>query len=119
MMNFFFVLYQKQPSFFLFLRDFDAFCIKEKVSNEELKDYDASILKVKSLYDKVIQKGREDQTIKEGIESDLLYYTMTKAYIGLSQKLLREDDIITSDSMLTKERQLNTLLDIFMKYYQK
>jgi len=119
MMNQFLLTYEKKPSFFIFLRQFDSFCIQEKILPEELNEYDNCVLLVKNIYDRTIQKGIEDHSIQPLRDKDTLYFTMTKAFIGLAQKLISEENQFESDSKRDKETQLKLLLEIFLTYYRK
>lgn len=112
-------LYQNQKSFFLFLRQFDSFCLKEKVSQGELKDYEKTVLSVRSLFFFWGQVGLEDGSIRPGIDLKAAYYAFSKAIIGLSQKLIGENKILSSDEEEDGRKQVEVLLDAFKNYLRR
>lgn len=110
------VLYTGHREFLKFLADFDAFCIHEHVTVEELKDYENNIMNTLPLFAAAYEKGHMDHTIKCTDDVNTLYFTITHSLMCLAQKMLPENQILSSDSVIDGEEQINLLIRIHIAY---
>lgn len=111
-------IYNYDSSFFLFLREFDSYILKEKISQDELSDYNAVILKIHDIFKEAAEQGFKDGTVRE-FDFDLLYFSFSKAILGLAQKLIAEGKLLTSDGIINGEDQIKVLLDLILSYLAK
>ena len=114
--EFFLEYFQKKPEFFRLANEFDLKIVQTGISNEELKDYEQTILKFKSVFDKFFEMGRLDNTIKEGIDSDIFYYTTNHALISLCKKLATQSHILAYESQMEETIQIECLIKICLHY---
>jgi len=114
--KFFLEYFQEKPEFFRLLNEFDLKIVQSAISSEELKDYEKTILKFKSIFDKFFEMGRLDKTIKQGIDSDIFYYTSNHALISLCKKLATQSHILAYESQLGEATQIECLIQIFLYY---
>lgn len=111
-------IYNYDSSFFLFLREFDSYILKEKISQDELSDYNAVILKIHDIFRQAAEQGFKDGTVRK-FDFDLLYFSFSKAILGLAQKLIAEGKLLTSDGIINGEDQIKVLLDLMLSYSAK
>lgn len=114
----FLTMYEEEKEFFIFLRQFDTFCLQNDVSQKELEPYDYVLTQIKDIFVRTISKGAEDKTIRTDIDYLLTYYSFSKALIGLCQKLISEGDILTSDIKTDSHKEVETLLKVLMDYFR-
>jgi AcrR family transcriptional regulator len=105
--------------FFMFLKEFDSFCLKEKIDPEELVPYEKEILKIHAIFMKVGEKGKEDGTIRDDCDFTTAYFAYSKALIGLCQKLIAENNILPSDQSQGAIKQISIMLEIAVRYFEK
>jgi AcrR family transcriptional regulator len=114
--NFYQKTFQEEGNFFLFLKEFDSFCLKEKVRMEELASYEAEVLKIHSLFIDIGQRGIKDGSIRGDIDFSVTYFAYSKAMVGLCQKLIGENNILKSDLQNESIKQLQAMSDIICDY---
>lgn len=118
LMKIFLVLYSAHKPFIKFVHDFDLFILKEKVTKEELSSYEKSVLNFLPVFEKAYNKGVKDNTIKEGIDCRLLYFSVSHALTAMSQKFIM-GDILSSDNEIDCEQQLIQIIDNAICYIEK
>jgi len=87
LMKVFYVMHQAQSSFLRFVANFDAYIVREDISQEELTEYNSAVLDTMPLMEQAILKGTEDGTIRQGVDTKLYYFTVSHSLMSLCQKL--------------------------------
>lgn len=118
LLKFYIVLYKGHRPFLKFLCDFDFFVTAEHVTKEELKEYEASIMNVYPLLKASYEKGCKDGSIKRTVDFDEFYFTTSHAMMVLSQKVLPEGLLLSSDYIVEGEKQLNLLIAMVLNYLE-
>lgn len=109
------ILFEHHSIFLNFIHDFDAFVLSEKISCEELYDYEKSIFNFYHYFESAIIKGRKNKMIREDFDIRNFYFTATHSLLALSQKLT-SPHIIKSDSSVDGKEELAGLTDILTFY---
>lgn len=116
MTDLFLKAYDTNTEFFRFLYYFDDFILKEDIGKERLLDYEASILSIKNIVIKALEKGQQDNTIKQSINCDEFYMVSMHSLIKLCQKLIMENDILEMDISVSDKKQIQILIDMILFY---
>lgn len=117
--NYFLEGYQESKEVFVFLDEFDALMVKEKVSKEDLKEYDEALSKVKTIFIVLYNKGLKDQTVIDTLNQEEFYYTTTHMILGICKRLAANGHILKSDDLVNDTIQIEMALDICMQYIKK
>lgn len=115
-LNIFVNVYQKYPEFISFLEHFDNYIVKESIPIENLERYEKIIIDTKSAIFDAIDQGKKDGSIKNNIDNDAFYITITHSLMSLCQKLILRGSILRSDRDIQGDTQLKLLIDMAMMY---
>ncbi|MFA6874302.1 MAG: TetR/AcrR family transcriptional regulator [Bacilli bacterium] len=119
LMNHFFTVYLEEPNFFVFLRQFDNFCLAKRIKATELVPYEKTILMIKDIFLACVKRGIEDKTVREDLDFPVVYFSFSKAVIGLCQKLIGENAILASDVSVDASKQVRTLLQVLIDCFRR
>ncbi len=108
--------YKKTPEVFRFLEQFDNFIASETVEFDLLNDVENSILSLKEPIFRAIEKGKLDKSIREDFNVELFYMTSMHTLMSIIQKLLIRGNIVSSDSVVTGEAQIQLLVAMICDY---
>jgi AcrR family transcriptional regulator len=114
--SYFLELFEKEPEFFRFLADFDAFLLREKPEEQEMDAYDSVLGEIKDVFHKAVTRGQEDGSVRKDIDFGPTYYSFSKALLGLGEKLSMKKDLLKSDREADKEKQMETMLKAVLEY---
>ncbi|HHX62555.1 MAG TPA: TetR/AcrR family transcriptional regulator [Epulopiscium sp.] len=109
-------VFQKHPDFFRFLEEFDGKILQSAMSNEELKTYEQTILKFKTVFDQFFQMGITDGTLKDSIDKELFYYTTSHSLIGLCKKLATHPHVLSYEANIQPMTQIACLIQVCLNY---
>lgn len=112
LMSYYESLFVSDPSFFIFLEDFDDYVLKEKMSEEELTPYNDVLMEIQSIFLGCAKQGVEDGSVRKDIDFTMTYYSFAKALIGLAQKLILENNIVASDKAVVASKEIHTLIEV-------
>jgi AcrR family transcriptional regulator len=115
-LNLFINIYQKYPEYISFLEHFDNYIVKESIPLENLVSYEKIIIDTKSAIFDAIEQGKKDGSIKNNINNDTFYITITHSLMSLCQKLILRGTILRSNKDVQGVSQLKTLIDMAMLY---
>ncbi|NLT09909.1 MAG: TetR/AcrR family transcriptional regulator [Ruminococcus sp.] len=118
LMRMFLVLYEAHPSFMKLLSEFDLLMITERVSKDELKEYDKSVINFYPIIEKSFMAGIADETIREDVDFKLFYVSYAHALMAVSQKLIR-GEILPSDDFSAGAKELEMLIESASYYLRK
>lgn len=104
------------PEFLRLLEEFDNYVVRENVSKELLRNYEANISDTEFIMLAAIEKGQRDGTIRPDINPKKFYITSTHAITCLSQKLLLRGNILKSDSEISAKEQIECLIDMELAF---
>lgn len=105
---------KNHKEFLLFLADFDAFCLKQQISKEQLVEYEASIQDFYAPYVSALERGKEDGTICLRTEPELLYLTINHTMLTLMEKIAA-GDILEQDQRGMEE--VEALKEMILHYF--
>lgn len=114
--EFFLEGYQNNREVFIFLDDFDALMVQEKISRELLNNYDKALMQVKAIYNMFFELGVKDNTIKHTINQDEFYFTTTHMILGICKRLAANGSLLPSDDYVDDVTQIKLAIDICMNY---
>ncbi len=109
-------LYRNYPEVISFLEHFDNYVIKEQISLDKLTNYEKSIIDIKVITLDALEEGKKDGSIKETIDNNAFYFTITHTLMSLSQKLILRGAVLESDSEVSGEMELDLLIEMAMSY---
>lgn len=109
-------IYQKHTDFLKFLDEFDRYIVKEQIVHEKMDKYEGSIIDLKSVMIDAIESGKKDGSIRQDLDSEVYYFSVTHALIALSQKLALRGSVLTSDELINGEQQLKMIVDMAIRY---
>ncbi|MFA9396737.1 MAG: hypothetical protein ACERKV_00530, partial [Clostridiaceae bacterium] len=115
-LNVFIDIYLNYPETMSFLENFDNYIIKENISQEQLENYEKSIIDTKSIICSALNEGKKDGSINKDLNNDLFYITITHSLMSLSQKLILRGSILKSDKQISGDKQIKLLIDMAMNY---
>lgn len=109
-------LYSKQTAFLRFIYFFDSYAVRTQIEQSRLTDYENTIKTVQEIVVSSINKGIEDGTIKKDYKSasQLLYFTLTHSLFSAAQKLSLSGNMLTMDSDINGQKELESLADILI-----
>ena len=105
------------PEFYRFLSEFDAYCIREDVTDLDL--YSENLDGFKEKFQEAYREGLADGTVKEVKNFDLFYYTTTHAMLSLCKKLAAEGRIVRQDDLTDKRQEVRTVIEIILHSLKK
>lgn len=114
--GFFLEIFKEHPRFFSFVAELDLKIVQLGVSKEELKEYEASILEFKKVFDGFFRMGKEDGTVKSMVDQEVFYYTTTHGIISLCKKLATQSQLLEYESEIEDRAQIECLITICLQY---
>lgn len=109
-------IYKEYPEFFIFLEQFDNYLVKAQVETERLEQYEVAINRIKETMLAALEAGKEDSSIRPGLDSQGFYMTTTHSLMSLSQKLIIRGNLLHSDRVVSGEEQLETMIQMALCY---
>lgn len=109
-------LYKDHQDFMRFIDEFDRYVVRENISTEKLKEYEKSIIDLKSIMIKALECGKKDGTIRSDLDGGHFYFSITHALMSLCQKLILRGNVLESDKYVEGEEQIKTIIDMAVKY---
>ena len=102
-------IFEKEPSLYYFLNEFDSYCISEKL--EGLTEYADNLDKFKAAYLVAYQSGVKEGSVRAVIDIELFYYSTTHAIMSLCKKLALSEGVLEQDKKINKYEEIKTLID--------
>ena len=113
----FYEIFCDHREYYVFLSEFDALCIGEKVV--DLGRYSDNLDVFKEQYLAAYREGLSDGSVKEIWDIDLFYYSTTHAMLSLSKKLAVEAHIVRQDELTDKRQEVRTVIEIILQSLKK
>lgn len=110
LMKVFKVLYSSHKDFLRFIDSFDRFVIREKIPQEELAEYERSVMDFFPLFEDAYRNGCEDGTARPDADFRTLYISVTHALMLMSEKFAR-GDVFMGESK-SAEKELDYLIEM-------
>lgn len=114
MLSIYIDLYQNHRDFISFLTQFDAYCLVNEVSMENLAEYEKSVLGFYQYYEEACKRGVEDGTVRNDFPIRETYFAVNHSMMSLVKKL--SQGAILSGDVDLQMTELNLLIDIFLCY---
>lgn len=115
-LNVFLILFQEQSDFIRFIEEFDNYIVKEQISLDKLKVYEKGIIDLKPVMFDALKQGKEDGSVRKGIDDNEFYVTITHSLMTLCQKLTLRGTILKSDKEIGSEVQIRLLIKMALDY---
>lgn len=115
LLKIFLVLLSAHSDFLRFVSDFDAFVTREGITGEQLAEYESSILNTMTLMKNAVNKGIDDGTVKDGIDTELYYLTVAHSLMSMSQKFAR-GQILDSDNFAIGKEELKLAIRMYVDF---
>lgn len=104
-----------EKKFFRYIYYFDAFTKTENISANDLNPYELIIQGSKNVMMSAIVKGANDGSIEfHGASTDELYFTLTHSFFSLAQKLSLTSEMLTMDSAISSQIQMDLLAKLLL-----
>lgn len=104
------------PDALRFLEYFDNYIVSQSIDHARLRDYGALVGKAKSVFMEALVKGKHDGSIKEDLDQEAFYLTISHTLMSLSQKLILRGDVVDSDESIGKLQQIDLVIDMAKTY---
>lgn len=118
LMRMYIVLYDAHKDFMKLLGEFDLMIIKENVPEEDLKEYEQSIINFYTVYEAACKVGVSDGTVRDDIDFKLFYLTYAHALMELGKKLIR-GEVLPSDNFADGVKEMEMLVETAAEYLRK
>lgn len=115
--SFFPSMLTQHSGFLKFIRDFDATMLREKVPQEELRDYESTLLSFFPFFEAAYRKGVEDGSVCVVADFEIFYFTATHSLFLMAQKFV-SDGILKSDTEISAFYEMELMVNILMNYLQ-
>jgi len=109
-------LYYYHKEFLKFLDEFDRYIVKEQVPLEKLKEYEKSIIDLKTVMITAIERGRTDGSIRKDFNAEAYYFSTTHALMTLCQKVVLRGKMLESDDIIKGEQQIQLIIEMAVHY---
>ncbi|MGH4038645.1 MAG: TetR/AcrR family transcriptional regulator [Sphaerochaeta sp.] len=119
LLSMFLTMYQDDKEFLKFVSEFDAYIAQEKLTLEEMQEYNNNFLTFHEIGLNFFIEGIKDLTIKDDIDFDTFYYSITRALLDVSMKGANSPVLIETDKMVSIEKQLEQLITMAIYYCKK
>jgi len=119
LLSMFLTMYQEDKEFLKFVSEYDAYIAQEKQTLEEMQEYNNNFLTFHEIGLNFFDEGIQDKTIKEDIDFDTFYYSITRALLDVSMKGANSPVLIETDKTVSIEKQLEQLITIAIFYCKK
>lgn len=111
-------LFDNNKEFFIFIHLLDTYCMIDRFSKEEMSEYNNALLSIYRIFQRAMEKGLGDHTIRPELDYPTTYFAFSKALLGLAQKLILENNIVPSDDRFSSRDQIKTLLDVLFQHFK-
>ncbi|MCF0241609.1 MAG: hypothetical protein HUK25_03175, partial [Treponema sp.] len=114
-LSYFKILFNKHKAFIKFLDDFDHLMLSEKIDPQKLSEYEDCVINLQEPLLDAYTKGVKDKSLRKNVNIKLVYSSVTKALIAVSQKYLR-GNILPGDNFSEAEKELEELVTMTVYY---
>lgn len=115
-LNVFLILFQEQSDFIRFIEEFDNYIVKEQIPPDKLQAYEKGIIDLKPVMFEALKQGKEDGSVRKGIDDNEFYVTIAHSLMTLCQKLTLRGTILKSDKEIGSEVQIRLLIQMALAY---
>lgn len=112
----FLILFQEQSDFIRFIEEFDNYIVKEQIPTDKLQAYEKGIIDLKPVMFEALKQGKEDGSVRKGIDDNEFYVTIAHSLMTLCQKLTLRGTILKSDKEIGSEVQIRLLIQMALAY---
>ena len=110
-------IFKKHSYFFSFLNELDTYLLQEEFDGRE--KYQDNLDSYRELFFKNYELGINDGSLRKINDLDSFYYSTTHAITSLCKKLAIKKIIAKQDENIDKEKEIETLITIFLNYLKK
>ena len=110
------VIFNEHREYYKFINEFDVFALAEGVG--DLNEYSDGLDLFKSEFLIAYREGVFDGSVGQIDDVEAFYYSTTHALLGLCKKLAT-DKIVPQDDAISKEAEINSLINVILAYLKK
>ena len=114
--NVFLTIFKNYNYYFSFLNELDTYLLEEDYNGRDT--YQNNLNLYKDLFYKDYEKGLVDNTIKKIDDVEAFYFATTHSLTALCKKLSTKK-ILEQDDYVDKEKEIETLIYLFLDYLRK
>ena len=107
-----FVFYRENREGFCLIHSLDGFLLSRRVEPEQLLEYERAVDALRPCLCDAIEKGKRDGSIKEGTETQELYYALTTGIMSVMQKQAAAGNLLSSDRIVDSDKKLEVFLEL-------
>lgn len=107
---------KERPLALRYLEYFDNFVVSQAIDPNRLIDYEAVVGSAKPVFMAALVKGKEDGSIRQDLDEEAFYQTITHTLMSLSQKLILRGVVIDSDESVGKSQQVELVIEMAKTY---
>lgn len=119
MLQIFITLYKENKDLLKFIAEYDNYVAKNPLDENQNKIYNNKFLLFHELGKKYFEAGVKDESIKNNLDFDSFYFTITRALLDVSMKGASFPNLVESDNIVPTETQLKQLIKMAMYYCKK
>lgn len=103
-------IFVEHKDYYKFIAEFDTVYLK----NIKNKDYSLGLDAFYDLFMKAYETGLQDKSVKETSDIKLYYYTCTHSLLELCKKLASTDSNLKQDNEVSKIKEIEYLISLFI-----
>ena len=115
LLNIFHIFMKDYRPFMRFLSEFDAFVIRERLSQEHLAEYETCSLNILPVMTAAIEKGKADGTIRQDVDAAGYYHAVSDALLSMCQRFVW-GNVPNSEDPERNNQALTMTIDMFLSY---
>ena len=110
------VIFNEHREYYKFINEFDVFALTDGI--RDIREYSDGLDLFKREFLTAYREGVADGSIRSISDVEAFYYSTTHALLGLCKKLAT-DNIVPQDDAISKEAELDSLIDVILSYLGK
>ncbi len=111
--NVFLTIFKNYNYYFSFLNELDTYLLQENFDGRD--NYQNNLNSYKDLFYRDYNNGLKDGSIREIEDPETFYFATTHSILALCKKLSTKK-IIQQDELVDKEKEVKTLINLFLNY---
>jgi AcrR family transcriptional regulator len=119
LLNLFVMLYTEKTDYLKYISEYDAYLAQEELSAEEKTLYNKNFLLFRIIAEMFYNEGINDETIRDDIDFETFYYSITRALLDVSMKGANSPILIETDNVVSIDKQLKQLISMAIFYCKK
>lgn len=107
------VFYRTHRDGFRVIHNLDGFLLSHRAEPEQLLAYERAVDSLRPCLCDAIQRGKQDGSIDDDVETQELYYAVTTGIMSVMQKLAG-GNLLSSDEIVNSDKKLELFLELLI-----